>query len=142
MGPSQIMPCVLSSSVFVTFLSLYTCAYAPNWSLQILFQSRDLPVTIVRGMYVVNSPLLGGKSFRNITTCLAKSIFIGLVKLGKVRLALCAHIQSLITYICFSTSGTWSRASVVLSAVLTTFTSRNWNSGSTHIVHTCKPCDL
>ena len=42
---------------------------------------------IVRGLYVFESPLLGGKALRNIITCLSNSIFIRLVKLEKGRLA-------------------------------------------------------
>ena len=42
---------------------------------------------IVNGMHVFYIPLLGGNALRNITTFLANSVFIRLVKLGKCRLA-------------------------------------------------------
>ena len=88
------------------------------------------------------TPLLGVKVFRNITTFLASFMVICLVKLEKGRLAWCARMCSLINCICLSTSGTWSRASVLLRVVLTTFSSSDYNSGSTNILNTCKPCDL
>ena len=42
---------------------------------------------IVCGLYVVDIPVLVIKASRNITTCLANSIAVRLVKLGKGRLA-------------------------------------------------------
>ena len=72
----------------------------------------------------------------------ASYIVVHLVKLGKGRLAWCDHMRSLITCICLSTSGTWSRAPVVFRVVLTTFSSSDLNSRSKKIVTTCKPYDL
>ena len=97
---------------------------------------------IVCGLYVFDSQMLGGKALRNITMCLVSSIVIRLVKLGKVRLEGCARMRSLITGICLSTSGTWSRAPVVFRVVLTNFSSSDLNYRSTNIMTTCKPCDL
>ena len=95
---------------------------------------------IVRGLYVFEIPLLGGKALRNTKTCLDSSIVIRLAKLGKGRLAWCDHIRSLMTWICLSTSETWSNAPVVFRVVMDTFSSRNCNSESTGIVTTCKLC--
>ena len=95
---------------------------------------------IFLGIYVFDSLILVGETLRNITTCLAGYVFIRLVKLGKGRLAWCSLIRSLMTCICLSNFRTWSCAAVVLRVLLTNFSSRNWNSESTNIVPTCKPC--
>ena len=124
-GPRYIAPCALSSNVFLAFLSLCTCAYASKWILQLFFQSSYLPVMIVCGLYVVYIPIVGGKELRNITTCLANSIFIRLVKVGKGGLALCDYIRYLVSCIYLSTSGTLSHTPVVLRDLLTTLSSRN-----------------
>ena len=85
---------------------------------------------IVSGLYVFDSPLLGVKALRDITMCLAISIYIRLVKLGKVKLAWFAFIRSLITSIYLSISGTWSCAPVVFRVVLNRFSSSDLNSRS------------
>ena len=112
---------------------MYLCLGA-KVSLADLLLIKGFPVMTVIRLYVFDIPLLGGKSLRNITTCLASSMAMHLVKLGKGRLAWCARIFSLMTFICLSTYGTWSRAPVVLRVVLTTFYLRDWNLGSTNIV--------
>ena len=92
---------------------------------------------IVRGLYVFDSPLLGEKALMNITACLASSMVIHLVKQAKCMLVWCAHMRSMITCICHSTSGTWSRAPVVIRVVLTNFSSSDLNYEYTNIVTTC-----
>ena len=59
---------------------------APKCSLQLFLQSRDLPVMIVCGIYVFDSPLLRGKALMNITNYLTRYIVIRLVNPGKGRL--------------------------------------------------------
>jgi hypothetical protein len=108
-------------------------AYAPNGIWQCLLKSSAVPVMIVRGLKVFDTPLDGGNALIHRTTFAIISIIIrpGIILKGNVLLR--ARALSLSTLICRSTSGTCSLAAVVLRLIPCASSSSRMHSNSRSI---------
>ena len=107
--------------------------------MQCFVQSKLVPVIIVRGIYVVDTPIFNGKVLIHMTTNFTSSIIIFFGRVWKGVLILIENAISLMTLVCISISGTCSLVALRLIMIYEKSGMEKFNSLSISAVLILKP---